>query len=586
MFRGLIFFLKKGWKYDKCYILWNILCQLILVPVPLITAFLPKLILDELLLDNGTKKACVYAFILSGALCLIQVLSEFFQKDGFTRRCRVAAEFDSDLHRNLYNCDYGNLEDPAFLCLQEKSKKFLYCNWHGFGYLLDCALSLLGQAMALIGVITLLAALNIYLIVLFVVLALFGAYFDSRILRKTKRLEDTVIDDQRRWTYFSGLFEKSDYSREFRLYQVGEWLLGKERSFFSRCNNTQKRQNYEFMKSGIVSAVITFLEQLVVYVYLIHSVSGGKISVGSFMMYISATTSFAVSIRQIIHSVVEIQTYDMYYNDLDTYLSVPSTMRCGVLPIPLDTLPIIEFQNVGFKYPGNEHYTLNNINIQIRPGEKLLIVGENGAGKSTFVKLMLRLYDPTEGVILLNGRDIREYDYDIYLSLFSTVFQDFHLFSFSLRENVAMIPGADDSRIMQVLEQVGLSDRLKGSNITLDTEVHKIFSSNGFEPSGGECQKIAIARALYRNSPIMVLDEPTAALDPRAEFEIYCQFNRMVTDKTAVFISHRLSSAKFSDHIAVFDQGTICEFGTHDSLLQRNGKYAELFRMQANYYTE
>lgn len=586
MFRGFMFYIKKGWLYDKYYILWNVLYQVLSVPVPLLSALLPKLILDELIRDNNMQRAYIYVLLLSGGLCLIQILSEFFQKDGFTRRCRVAAEFDSDLHRNLYNCDYGNLEDPVFLDLQEKSKKFLYCNRHGFGYLLDCALNILGQTMALLGVMTLLAALNIYLIVLFIALALIGAYFDKRILKKTKQLEDEVIEDQRRWMYFSNLFEKADYGREFRLYQVGEWLLEKERTFFTRCNNVLKKQNTEFMKSGMISAIITFIEQLVVYVYLIFCVSDGTLSVGSFMMYVSATTSFAIAIRQIISSVVEIQTFDMYYDNLETYLSVPSTMRDGILKVPAEAKPVIEFENVSFKYPGNDYFTLKNVSIQVKYGEKLLIVGENGAGKSTFVKLMLRLYDPTEGRILLNGRDIREYDYDSYLSLFATVFQDHHLFSFTLRENITMSDSSDDKRMMEILKQAGLSQKLKGSNITLDTQVNKTFSADGYEPSGGESQKIAIARALYKDAPVMVLDEPTAALDPRAECEIYRRFNDMVTGKTAVFVSHRLSSARFSDSIAVFDKGKICEYGNHESLLQINGKYAELFGMQAQFYTE
>ena len=363
-------------------------------------------------------------------------------------------------------------------------------------------------------------------------------------------------------------------------------MLGKERQFFTRANDILEKQNREFMKSGMVSAGVTFVEQVAVYMYLIFCVSDGRISVGSFMMYISAVTSFSVAIRQIIRSVVEIRTYDMYYENLDTYLAVPASMRSGMTDIAADITPIIEFVNVSFRYPGNEVYTLKNINLTVKPGEKLLIAGENGAGKTTFIKLLLRLYDPTEGVILLNGQDVRELDYDSYLSLFSAVFQDYHLFSFSLRDNIVMSGSADDESIFRILDQVGLADKLRKSAITLNTEIHRNFSPDGYEPSGGEGQKIAIARALYKDAPVMVLDEPTAALDPRAEFEIYCQFHNMVTDKTAVFISHRLSSARFCDHIAVFEKGRIVEYGSHEELLTRGGKYAELYCMQAKYYTE
>ena len=186
MFRGLVFFLKREWKYDKKYILWGIILQVLAVPIPLISAFLPKVIIDELVEPSTRNGIYVYVFLLTGALLVLQILSEFLQKDGFTRRCRVAAEFDNDLHRKLYVCDYGNLENPSFLDLQEKAKKFLYCNWHGFGYLLDCALNILGQVVALLGIVAILASLNMWIVALFIMLAIFGAFVDARILRRTK----------------------------------------------------------------------------------------------------------------------------------------------------------------------------------------------------------------------------------------------------------------------------------------------------------------------------------------------------------------------------------------------------------------
>lgn len=584
MFKGLSFFIKSGWKYDKCYILWNIFYQLVNAPIPLITALFPKLIIDELMYSQRVDRLIIYIVLLSGSLLIAGILSTFFLRDGFSRRCRVGAEFDSSLHKTLYECDYGNLENPKFLEMQEKAKKFLYCNQHGFGYLLDCALNICGHCITLLGITAIISSLNIWLILLFILLTTVGAVIEHSVQRKIKSMTDSMVTDQRKWTYHANLFEKAEFGKEFRLYNAGEWLLKKEREFFTRTNDTIRKQNNEFMKSGIVTALFTFIEQCVAYGYLISSILNGNISIGSFMMYISAVTAFAASLRQIINAIVEIKAYDMYYDNLDEYLSVPSTLRSGTTKISIHKPHTIEFVNVNFKYPGGEHYVLKNVNLSIHPGEKLLIVGENGAGKTTFIKLLLRLYDPTDGEILLDGINIKDIDYDDYTSLFATVFQDYHLFSFSLRDNISMSAAANDDNIARILHTVGLDYKLHQLKHGLDTAIHKDFDENGCEPSGGEGQKIAIARALYKNAPIVILDEPTAALDPRAEFEIYRQFHTMVKGKTAVYISHRLSSAKFCDVIAVFENGTITEYGSHEALLAKDGKYTELFTMQADFY--
>ncbi len=585
MFKGISFFIKNGWKYDKCYVIWNILYQILNAFTPPITALIPKLIVDELLRSKSMDKPFFYVILLVSSLLLIQILTVYFFKDGFSRRCKVAAEFDNTLHRALYLCDYGNLEKPEFLELQEKSKKFLYSNWHGFGYLLDCALGIIGHAVTLLGLCVMIFTLNIWIVIFFIVLSVTGAFYESLVLKRIKKMEDNVIDDQRRWRYFSSLFEKAELGRELRIYHAGEWLLKKEREFFTRANDILREQNNEFIKAGILTAVITYFEQLTAYGYLIYSVANSSISIGSFIMYISAITSFSIAIRQIINSIVEIQAYDMYYDNLETYLTIPSNMRKRTKKFPVNISHTIEFINVSFKYPGSEHYVLKNVSITLREGEKLLIVGENGAGKSTFIKLLMRLYDPTEGSIHLDGINIKELDYDNYLALFSTVFQDYHLFSFSLRENITMADSSDDEMVLQILNQTGLLNKMDSVNVKLDTEIHKNFDEDGFEPSGGEGQKIAIARALYKNAPILILDEPTAALDPRAEYEIYKQFQDMVKNKTAVYISHRLNSAKFCDVIAVFENGIITEYGSHEELLNLSGKYAELFNMQAEFYS-
>jgi len=247
----------------------------------------------------------------------------------------------------------------------------------------------------------------------------------------------------------------------------------------------------------------------------------------------------------------------------------------------------VEFRDVSFKYPGSDLWALRHVNMKFKVGKRLAMVGENGSGKTTFIKLLCRLYDPQEGQILLNGIDIRKYNYLDYMDVFSIVFQDFQLLSQPLGNNVAGASEYDAERVTKALIDAGFGDRLAEMPDGLETMLYKDFGENGVEVSGGEAQKIAIARALYKDAPFIILDEPTAALDPIAEAEIYAKFNDISGDKTAIYISHRLSSCKFCDEIAVFHEGTVIQQGTHAELVaDETGKYYELWNAQAQYYTE
>ena len=277
----------------------------------------------------------------------------------------------------------------------------------------------------------------------------------------------------------------------------------------------------------------------------------------------------------------------MFLEDTYEFLDYPNNMYQGSLTTEKrrDNKYEIEFRNVSFKYPGSNSYALKNVNLKFNIGEKLAIVGMNGSGKTTFIKLLCRLYDPTEGTILLNGIDIRKYRYDEYMNIFSIVFQDFKLFAMPLGENVATSSDYDKEKVLSVLEKAGFGERLEKMSKGLETHLYKQLDKEGVEISGGEAQKIAIARALYKDAPFIILDEPTAALDPVAEAEIYEKFSEMVDDRTAVYISHRLSSCKFCDEIAVFHEGRVVQKGTHFDLLQDSkGKYYELWNAQAQYY--
>ena len=346
------------------------------------------------------------------------------------------------------------------------------------------------------------------------------------------------------------------------------------------------------MESGFSANFSTGLLQLFSYLFVVIRAAAGALTIGNVVQYAGIIYRFSQSLSSAFSAMEEFSVAANRQLSTLEYLNVEDVLKKGTLPVEKrafcdggDNEYEIEFRDGSFRYPGSETYALRNVSIKFRVGECLAVVGMNGSGKTTFIKLLCRLYDPTEGEILLNGIDIRKYDYNEYLSIFSVVFQDFKLFSFSLGQNVAASVEVDNDRAISCLKKAGFGDRLQNLPKGLDTCLYKDFEEDGVEISGGEAQKIALARALYKNAPFIILDEPTAALDPVAEYEVYSKFNEIVGDKTAVYISHRLSSCRFCDDIVVFDNGQIIQRGSHDQLLaEQSGKYHELWFAQAQYY--
>lgn len=334
-----------------------------------------------------------------------------------------------------------------------------------------------------------------------------------------------------------------------------------------------------------VTALITGF----IYVFTCLKALGGAFDVGSVTQYVGAATAMVANIFALTDLVGTIKTNTPYLEKTFEFLDIPNAMYQGSLTTEKrsDRQYEVEFRDVSFKYPGSEIWALRHVSMKFKVGKRLAIVGENGSGKTTFIKLLCRLYDPQEGQILLNGIDIRKYRYDDYMSIFSVVFQDFQLICQPLGNNVAGSMEYDRDRVEKALIDAGFGDRLASMDKGLDTMIYKNLSEDGVDVSGGEAQKIAIARALYKDAPFIILDEPTAALDPIAEAEIYSKFNDIVGDKTAIYISHRLSSCKFCDEIAVFHEGRVIQQGSHDALVaDEGGKYYALWHAQAQYYTE
>lgn len=354
----------------------------------------------------------------------------------------------------------------------------------------------------------------------------------------------------------------------------------------------QDRKNQiEIFQMSIYSAIASIiigLANVVCYLYVAAKALFGAFGVGSIVQYVTVLSQLGKGLQELMFILSDNEVYCTHLEKLFAYLDIPNHMYQGSLTVEKrdDNEYFIEFRNVSFKYPNTNMYVLKHINLKFKVGEKLAVVGMNGSGKTTFIKLMCRLYDPTEGEILLNGVNIQKYDYDEYMSIFSMVFQDFRLFSFSLGQNISASASYDSQKVMKSLEKVRFDERLKSMPNNLETFLYKDFDTDGVEISGGEAQKIALARALYKDAPFIILDEPTAALDPLSEYEIYSKFNEIAGDKTAIYISHRLASCRFCDTIIVFHAGEVIQKGNHEELLaDSNGKYYELWNAQSQYYT-
>ena len=405
-----------------------------------------------------------------------------------------------------------------------------------------------------------------------------------------KNMEERNLANRLFWFAGNDLFQ-TKFAADVRLYQqekVSNHILnGKETAFGSKGLLAKMC----LTRTGVFSALSTMLSVVftgLVYTYVGLKALAGAFGIGMVTQYVASITKVSSGIQNLFTAIGDIINNAPFLDKVYEFLDMPNTMYQGSLSVEKrnDKKYEIEFKNVSFKYPGSEQYSLKNVSLKLDVGDKFAIVGMNGSGKTTFIKLLCRLYDPTEGEILLNGINIKKYNYQEYMNIFSIVFQDYQLFAYGLAENVAGTCDYDADRVHSSLEKVGFGDRLKTLSNGLDTYLYKDFDGSGVEISGGEAQKIALARAVYKKAPFTILDEPTAALDPLAEAEIYQRFDEISEDTTTIYISHRLSMCRICTKILVFDDGSIIQRGSHEELIKdENGKYFELWTAQAQYYT-
>lgn len=583
-----------------------VISELIDAAIPFINIIFGSVIIDALVSGSSYEEIYLYAVWMIGLNAVLVLLSQGLQKIINIRKYNLPNLIWGEIASHALMMDYELMEkketmeiiNKAVEGMQSYGGPNVFCDM--LEKLTKCIVDIvyslilliplfipdeIGSGNRLFGLVNSPAGLAVILVALvFQLLVLY------RCNRRYKELQQANFENNIEANTKLGVLNTPIYEyaqgKDIRMSQLEipyvEEYSKNAKHVFDNLFSLHRKGEKITSTSTFASAVFSIL----CYLYVGIKALFGAVTVGNVAKYVSAFTKFGVALGDIIDIWIYIQISGEYLSYFVDFVEIENHKYDGTLPIEKrdDGEYEFEFRDVSFSYPNSEKPVLDHVSFKLKLKKKMALVGPNGAGKTTFIKLLSRLYDPTEGEILLNGIDIRLYDYNEYIQLFSVVFQDFSIFSFSIAENVAASRDFDEEKVRDCLTKAGFGKRLAELNNDIHTNLYQL-EDNGVEISGGEAQKIAIARALYKEAPFVILDEPTSALDPKAEYEIYRSFNELVEKKTAIYISHRMSSCRFCQEIIVFDKGKIVQQGSHDELVkQTDGLYHEMWSAQAKYY--
>ena len=565
---------------------------------PYIPIYFSAKLIDALYAGDKIQTLVLYAALAVGLT--------FFLSQMISYLSSLRSQAENEMYRaeswmfsdKAMDMAYESIEDRDVKLLLERIKKETQTGFNRF-YLYQCVERIISNTTQITASVSLtlsfflLPSVQFYLKLLLIggiILTIACSIFSTK---KSSDLQGVLMADCVDANIYTTRYDEytHDYSagKDIRLYGMADVLASNMEKYDRTLYEKFLRTN---IKQALISLPHTFFSDALkfgTYLVLISAALAGTVTVGSIAKYVSCLMLLLSAVTGLVKSIQLSFVNHTYLKRYFSYFDIPNKIDKGSLTVEKinENEYFVEFCNVSFKYPNTEAYALRHVNIELKVGEKLAVVGMNGSGKTTFVKLLCRLYDPNEGEILLNGINVKRYDYDEYMRIFSVVFQDFKLFPFPLGQNVAASLNYDNEKVVACLEKANFSERLKAMPEGTETYLYKELDENGVEISGGEAQRIALARALYKDAPFIVLDEPTSALDPVAEAEVYKNFNNIVGDKTAIYISHRLSSCRFCDNIIVFDEGKIVQRGSHETLVaDESGKYFELWHAQAQYYAD
>ena len=549
--------------------------------IQLIITILPSVVI-WLCMNRSYGAAITAIAVMIIALTLLKTLVEYIQRDLSDESLHATNSLYYYLNGKNARLDLSDAEDGSMIDEYYNVFDNIY-NFSDVHYSIFCVLLSKLLSFAIMSAFIIAVDLRLYAIVLLqnLIVLIINAKkdkldheFDEEMSKNTKRVK-----------YLSELTDDFEAGRDLRIYNGNAMVSDK---YSNELLNSRKIEMRKQRCDFLIELAISLLglgELFLIYLFAINKYADGGLLLASFILYVSASKQIASSISEIVWVAGVLHTASIYYDDFDKYLKIEEKMRnTGTdKPVKGESEPFIEFRNVSFKYPNQTDYAIKDFSCKIDYGEHIAIVGDNGAGKSTFVNLLLRLYDPTDGAIYYKGKNIKEYDYDSYQEIFAPVFQDYVLNAFPIRENLIFDYNEREGLIKGALEKTGMYDKI--TEIGLDRTYSRRFSEDGVELSGGEEQRLVISRAYCKNSDVVVLDEPTAAIDPLSERKLFQDVFDGIGNTTSIMISHRMSCSKFSGRIFVMERGKLAENGTHSELLNPGGLYASMYRRQAEYYS-
>ena len=582
-------FMKLAWKTSPAYIIVVVVKSLLTSSQLILNIILMKYLVDELTGNRDINTLLALGigliFVDAGITLLIRLMARIEAPV----RERFRYEMLGELSQKIMNLEYSYLEDPYFLDLKERAV-FAIHNQDCIAQLVQGISNVITQFITVAGLIAIIATLGWELIVAFVVTLLISLLAIMWMMKSVVKVQQMIIPINRKMIYYIQLMQEKQYQKDIRLYDMSDMIADRSIEFTSQCADEFEKT---YKAQGTGNAIVEISTQALaafsyawVGIRTLTSRFGPKISIGSLTMYVTSIVNLSEAAMSLGQAVVMTVQFAQYLEPYLEFMSIDEeTKDTGKEPFvgPIET---VEFKDVTFTYPKAEKAILRNLTFDIHKGEKISIVGLNGAGKSTLVKLLCRMYKIDSGEILINGKSIYDYDYKTYMKELSAVFQDYKLFDFSIEENIScQSENSNISEVERLIDEVGLREKIKELPKGIKSQFGKEYDEEGVEFSGGQGQKVAIARALYKEASMVILDEPASALDPIAEAEIYEKFNSLVEDKTAIYISHRMSSSIFCDKILIIDGGTISDYDTHENLMnKKDSLYYKLFMAQADNY--
>lgn len=588
IFQCVGFMIKTAWNHVRSVLWLCIVFAVLTVGINLTQLFMTPMVLQKVEAAASLKELLGSIGIFAGILLILNAVLGYVDENILYGRIDVRSAVISKINHKAYTTSYPNTKDPEVLRLHSEALSNCSSNndaaeniWRTLTKLL---INLLGFAIYLF----LLADVNLWLIGL-VVVTTAGGFFVSRYINEWGyRHKEELAKYNKEISYLTGKTESIKLAKDIRIFGLAPWLNDIYTSTRRMAEAFAARRERMYAWTCVVDVVLLFVRNGIAYAYLLHRALTEGLEASEFLLYFTAFTGFSSWITGILSEFATLHKESLGLSVILEYIHLPEQFCFeGGVSIPQADSYELKLENVSFRYPGTEKDIIHNMNLTLHPGEKIAVVGLNGAGKTTLVKLLCGFYDPDEGRVLLNGIDIREFNRQEYYDLFSSVFQEMSVLDVTVAEHVAQtVENIDLVKVADCLEKAGLTSKIQKLPLGLQTHVGKIAFLDGVEFSGGEMQRLVLARALYKDGSLLVLDEPTAALDPIAENDIYMKYSEMTQGKTSLFISHRLASTRFCDRILFLQDGVIAEEGTHEQLLANKGGYAELFHIQARYYQE